>query len=416
MVRPTLKNHPLSNVAYNVILPGAVLLLCLLAACRPETSLSRSLGAEIKVAPVPTATPPVVATPTAVSLTKITDGLHLPVAVTHAGDERLFVAEQHGTIRIVQDGRLLPDPFLDVGPKLAIDGTERGLLGLAFHPAYGENGRFYIIYTNRNGNTVLSQYTVDPADPNRADPGSERFVLLVKQPFGTHNGGPLLFGPDGMLYVGLGDGGAVGDPYDNAQDPRTLLGSVLRLNVDDLPYTVPSDNPFVRHPHRRGEVWAYGLRNPWGIHFDHATGDLYLADAGQSNAEEINFQAANSPAGQNFGWPIREGFECYGAEMCREAGFVPPIFAYDHSEGCAVVGGGVYRGRQYPALNGRYFFSDFCAGTIWNLTYRGDGTWQRTAVYETNTQVSAFGTDAHGELLVLTYRPGALWQIRAAEQ
>lgn len=391
----------------------SLIALLLLAACGTEPGLSQWIERALKETPVPTREPETLPPVTAVTLTPISDGLSLPVAVTHAGDERLFIAEQHGAIRIVQDGELLPQPFLDVRDRLAIDGSERGLLGLAFHPDYQENGRFFIIYTNVDGDTELTQFTVDPDDPNRADPQSGQIVLFVPQPFGNHNGGPLTFAPDGALIVGMGDGGAVGDPYDNAQDPGTLPGSLLRLNVDALPYTIPPDNPFVDDRRQRGEVWMIGLRNPWGISFDAATGDLYVVDAGQSGAEEVNFVAAGSPAGVNFGWPIREGYDCYEAETCASAGLLPPIFAYDHSQGCAIVGGAVYRGQRFPALHGRYFFSDFCAGTIWSLAYRGDGEWERTAVYDAAAPISAFGQDVNGELLALTYRPGALWRIEA---
>ncbi len=351
---------------------------------------------------------------TAVALTLVADGLRKPVILTHAGDERLFVAEQGGQVRIIQHGELLPEPFLDVHDILATDGSERGLLGLAFHPDFAQNGYFYIVYTNKDGDTEIARYTVSAADPNRANPDSARLILFIDQPYGNHNGGQLAFGPDGAFYIGLGDGGAVGDPYDNAQDPGTLLGSILRIDVDAAdPYAVPEDNPFVGQRQARGEVWMIGLRNPWAFSFDRQTGDLYISDVSQNGLEEINFYPANSPAGANFGWPYREGSACYEAVECPSRGLQMPIFEYPHGpDGCAVIGGQVYRGQQFPELAGNYFFSDFCTGRIWALRYdTGAGQWVRTAVAETETQVSSIGADVNGELYVVGYRHGDVWQV-----
>lgn len=353
---------------------------------------------------------------TAVTLAPVAAGLTKPSYLTHAGDGRFFAAEQEGVVRVIENGEVLPEPFLDVRHRLATDGSERGLLGLAFHPQYDENGYFYLVYTNLDGNTEISRYTASETDPNRADPESGTLILFIKQPYGNHNGGQLLFGPDGYFYIGLGDGGAVGDPFDNAQDAGTLLGTLLRLDVDAAePYAIPEDNPWVNQRGARGEVWAIGLRNPWTFRFDPETGDLYLGDVGQEGPEEINFHPAGSPAGVNYGWPVLEGSDCYEAETCNSGGFRPPIFEYAHGEdGCAVIGGEVYRGQQFPQLAGNYFFSDYCTGIIWALRYdAGLGQWVRTAVAETGSQVSAITAGADGELYVLMYRTGEVLQVQA---
>lgn len=394
-----------------------LLILLLLAGCRGEET-----AVETPVSLVPLIGPP--AEPvSAVALAPVADGLRKPVYLTHAGDERLFVVEQDGRVRIIHNGRLLPDPFLDISEMVSTDGSERGLLGLAFHPNYAQNGYFYIVYTNKEGDTEISRYTVSANDPDSADPDSAGLLFLIDQPYGNHNGGQLLFGADGYLYIGLGDGGAVSDPYDNAQNPGTLLGSILRVDVDSAePYAIPDDNPFAAQalaqpaPDARGEVWLIGLRNPWAFSFDRQTGDLYITDVAQDGLEEINFQPAGAPAGVNFGWPFREGTVCYKAETCRSSGLQPPIFEYAHgADGCAVIGGAVYRGRQFPELAGNYFFSDFCSGIIWTLRYDGSaGRWVRTAVYETDTQIANIGEDVNGEMYVVGYRTGEIWAIATA--
>lgn len=408
-----------------ITLSYALFFMLLLAACQPASSVSRPATVDIYKLLAATAVPligPPAQPVTAVTLQPIiTGGLRKPVYLTHAGDNhtdgRLFVAEQDGRVRIIENGELLPEPFLDVTDLLATDGSERGLLGLAFHPQYAQNGYFYIVYTNLDGDTEISRYTVSAADPNQADPESGQRLFLIDQPYGNHNGGQLAFGPDGKFYIGLGDGGAVGDPYDNAQDPGTLLGSILRIDIDSaIPYAIPQDNPFVEERQARGEVWMIGLRNPWAFSFDALTGDLYITDVAQDGLEEINFHPAHSPAGVNFGWPYREGSDCYDAESCDIPGLRMPIFEYAHGEdGCAIIGGHVYRGIQFPALAGNYFFSDFCSGRIWTLRYdEAVGQWLRTAVAETHTPVSTIGADANGELYVVDYAHGAVWQIQAA--
>lgn len=377
------------------------MLLLVTAACQSEQELLRGPSAE----PV-----------TAIALEPIATGLKRPVAAAHVGGDRFFVAEKDGLVRIVAGGVVLPEPLLDLRDRIATDGSERGLLGLAAHPDFASNGRLYVVFTNLDGDTEIVRFVVSAENPDYADPDSARLILFVEQPFGNHNGGQLLFGPDGYLYIGLGDGGAVGDPFHNAQDPGTLLGAILRLDVDEQePYTIPPDNPFVAERRARGEVWAIGLRNPWSFGFDRVTGDLYIGDVGQEGPEEINAQSAEQ-SGVNYGWPILEGSRCYEAERCRSRGLQPPIFEYPHSDGCAVVGGRVYRGTQFPALTGNYFFADYCLGRIWTL--RTDPVtmkWQRTLVYELTSPLSNFVESADGELFVLDYGDGILYQIQAAQ-
>jgi glucose/arabinose dehydrogenase len=341
----------------------------------------------------------------------IASGFTNPVQVTHAGDgsNRLFVVEQPGTIRIIQEGTVLPIPFLDL-TALTVDVGERGLLGLVFHPDYATNGFLYVNYTQASGgDTVVARYTVSSSDPNSADPGSALTVLTVEQPFANHNGGQLAFGPDGYLYIGMGDGGSGGDPQGHGQDPTTLLGALLRIDVDgDESYTIPPDNPYVDAP-GRDEIWAIGLRNPWRFSFDRSTGDLYIGDVGQNAWEEISFQAAGTPGGLNFGWNCLEGTHPYAWEpACETVTLTGPIAEYDHSQGRSVTGGFVYRGTDYPALIGRYVYGDFVSGRIWSLD-TGDLT-SVTPVLELDTSlnISSFGEDERGELYVVDRSGGTI--------
>ncbi len=345
----------------------------------------------------------------------VIEGLDDPLYLTHAGDARLFVVEKGGTIRIVQDGRLLPEPFLDIRDRVNAGASERGLLSVAFHPDYAQNGRFFVNYTNLAGDTAVSAFQVT-ADPNRADPASEKILLTVAQPFPNHNGGQVQFGPDGYLYVGMGDGGSGGDPQGNGQNPATLLGALLRLDVDQpangAAYGIPADNPFAADSSRRPEVWAFGLRNPWRFSFDRATGDLLLADVGQNQWEEVNFLPAGSPGGGNFGWNIMEGTHCYGSSTCDQTGLILPITDYRHENGrCSVTGGYVYRGQQFPALTGSYFFGDYCSGEIWRAAPEADGRWAVNRVLATPSRIASFGEDAQGELYVVDITSG-IFQIR----
>jgi glucose/arabinose dehydrogenase len=299
-------------------------------------------------------------------------------------------------IRIVREGEVIDQPFLDISSQISCCG-ERGLLGLAFHPNYPENGFFYVNYTDLNGNTSISRFQVSD-DPDRADAGSEVRLLGVEQPYRNHNGGVVEFGPDGYLYLGLGDGGSGGDPHNNGQNTQALLGKILRIDVDggEL-YAIPADNPFVDGGGAQ-EVWAYGLRNPWRFAFDRQTGDLYIADVGQNQWEEVNFLPAGSPGGANFGWNYLEGSHSFLSGANVPEGLVNPVAEYDHSMGCSVTGGVVYRGEQLPEWQGIYLYGDYCSGLIWGLFRSEDGAWQNQLVFETGASISSFGEDEAGEV------------------
>lgn len=337
--------------------------------------------------------------PAQVQFTEVASGFTRPLNLTHAGDGRLFVVEQNGLIKIIENGTVNPTPFLDVSALVSRGGNEQGLLGLAFHPNYAQNGWFFINYTSITGDTVVARYNVS-ADPNMADAGSAQIVLTVDQPYSNHNGGHLVFGPDGMLYIGLGDGGSAGDPQNRAQNPQTLLGKMLRINVDQLPFTVPGDNPFVGNSAYLPEIWALGLRNPWRYSFDRGTGDLYIGDVGQNAWEEVNFQPAN-PGGQNYGWNVYEGTHPFGSGQLP--GAVMPFAEYNHDLGCSVTGGYVYRGANIPGLQGVYLYGDFCSGRIWSAYRDGSGAWQSSLFMDTDYRISSFGQDAAGELYVVDH-------------
>jgi hypothetical protein len=308
----------------------------------------------------------------------------------------VFVVEQQGVIRVVDNDALRPTPFLDIR-SLVQSGGERGLLSMAFHPNYASNGLFYVDYTDTNGDTRVVRYRVS-ADPNVADAGSAQLVLMVDQPFANHNGGLVAFGPDGMLYVGMGDGGSGGDPLGHGQNTNTLLGALLRLDVDAAdPYAVPADNPF------GNEIWAYGLRNPWRFAFDRVADMLYIADVGQSRFEEVNAVPATR-AGVNYGWNIMEGGACFEPPSgCRTEGLELPVLVYDHGEGCSIIGGFVYRGGRIAAARGHYFYSDFCTGFLRSFRLEAGAAVDHTEwdVGDLGAVLS-FGEDAQGELYVLT--------------
>ncbi|MFW6175981.1 MAG: PQQ-dependent sugar dehydrogenase, partial [Acidobacteriota bacterium] len=296
-------------------------------------------------------------------------GLDFPTTVVQPADGtgRFFVLEQPGRVRVVQDGELLPEPFLDFSNQVSCC-DERGLIGLAFHPDFAANGELFVHYTDLAGDTQIVRYRVS-GDPNRADPGSAEPLLSLGQPFANHNGGQLAFGPDGFLYIGLGDGGSGSDPMDNGQDVTTLLGKILRIDVDrtdpGLAYGLPPDNPQISdEPGARREIWAYGLRNPWRFSFDRATGDLFIGDVGENQREEIDLAPAGQ-GGQNFGWRLKEGTLCHVPSTgCEREGLVDPILEYSHDQGCSVTGGFRYRGSASPALTGVYLYGDFCSGLL----------------------------------------------------
>jgi len=344
----------------------------------------------------------------------VTGNLSSPVFVTApAGDtSRLFVVEQGGRIRVLDHDTLLTTPFLSISGHI-VAGGEQGLLSFAFHPQYAQNGQFYVYFTDPNGDIRVVRYRVT-ADPNVADSTSGDTVLaVVHQPYGNHNGGPLVFGPDGKLYVGLGDGGSGGDPFGSGQSLSTLLGKILRLDVDaGTPYVNPSDNPFISTSGARGEIWVYGLRNPWRFSFDRSNGDLYMGDVGQGAWEEVNVLTAGSTGGANFGWNVMEGDHCYAASTCNRSGLVSPVSEYGHSDGCSITGGYVYRGTLVPDLAGRYLYGDYCSGWVRSFRFVGGRAtealvWSALAV---DGGLSSFGEDQRGELYVMTLS-GRLYRI-----
>jgi len=321
----------------------------------------------------------------------VATGLERPVDIQSAADGsgRVFIIEKVGRIRILQDGQVLSAPFLDISERVGSQGNEQGLLGLAFHPRYAENGFFYVNYTGQDGNTVIARFRASPQF-GLADPASESVLLRVNQPFANHNGGALAFGADGSLYVGLGDGGSAGDPFGNAQNLTSLLGKILRLDVDSAePYAIPPGNV------SGSEIWAYGLRNPWRIAVDRLTGDLYIGDVGQNKWEEIDFVAAGTPGLLNFGWDYMEGTHAYEGFPPLDLALVAPVAEYDHNQGCSVTGGVVYRGAM-PEWQGIYLYADYCRGTIWGLL-NVDGQWQARVLFETRLTVTTFGQDEAGE-------------------
>ncbi|MFB3906398.1 MAG: sorbosone dehydrogenase family protein [Acidobacteriota bacterium] len=352
--------------------------------------------------------------PSEILLEPVASGFESPVLVTDAGDGsgRLFVVEQRGRIRVVRSGELLPQPYLDITATVE-SGGEKGLLGLAFHPDFAQNRRFFVNYTTRVAGrlkTIIAEYQASMANSDLAEP-SERILLEIDQPFDNHNGGHLAFGPDGFLYVGTGDGGSAGDPMGNAQNLGSLLGKILRLDVNaGTPYGIPVDNPFPATPGARPEIWAYGLRNPWRFSFDRTTGRLFAGDVGQNAREEVDIIAR----GGNYGWNITEGTACYPPSMssCSRAGLIGPIADYGRDEGSSVTGGFVYRGRALRrALEGSYIFGDFGSGIIWRLFETEDGQWEREELLRAGFNVSSFGEDERGELYVVDYS-GIVNQLR----
>jgi hypothetical protein len=351
--------------------------------------------------------PPPVSAPV---IETVTSALNRPVFATAPdGDNRLFIVEKGGSIRILENDSLLPGDFLDIG-GLASDGGEQGLLGMAFHPNYSSNGLFYVSYTDNSGDSRIAEYQVS-SDPDVADAGSARLIIVVNQPDTNHNGGMIAFDPAGYLMFGLGDGGGGGDPDDNGQDTDTLLGSMVRIGIDgdDFPgdstrnYTIPADNPFVGTS-GADEIWAYGLRNPWRFSIDEVTGQLYIADVGQSSWEEVDVAPVSS-AGLNYGWNSFEGNECFDTgDGCNESGKTFPVLEYSHSSGCSITGGYVYRGSDFPDLAGHYFYADYCQGELLSFKYlNGVVGSQRNWTSELGGvgNVTGFGVDDSNRLYIL---------------
>ncbi len=384
---------------------------------------------------------------------KVADNLDIPLGLVNAGDgsNRLFVLEQGGRVLIVKDGQLQPEPFLDITelvPDYIQNGsyTEQGLLGLAFHPRYEENGLFFVSYTNREGDSILARYSVSADNPDRADPASALILLTVDQPFEDHNGGNLAFSPkDGYLYMGFGDGGRPSEPNYNSQKPELYLGKMLRLDVDAIDstggYGIPPDNPFLDDPAYLPEIWALGLRNPWRYSFDRATGDLYIGDVGQWLYEEVDFQPADSTGGENYGWSAFEATHPYLEDETVRGVHTPPVLEYGHDVGLSITGGYVYRGQNLPELDGLYFYGDYVNGIVWvaardrslkdqsaeaastgngtpeaEATPMPPGTWQTEVFMDTSFVISSFGEDEQGELYLVDYK-GAIYRLnRAAVQ
>jgi len=355
---------------------------------------------------------------TGLTLEQLPGTFSQPLYVTAPpGDlSRIFVVEKTGRVRVVRNDVLLARAFLDLRTAVSTDG-ERGLLGLAFPPDYAANGRFIVHFTNTAGDTRVVRYVVS-ADPDSADRATADTILAVAQPFPNHNGGWIDFGPDGYLYVALGDGGSGGDPQGNGQRLSTLLGKILRLDVNGATgYAIPSDNPFVGTTGARGEIWAYGLRNPWRASFDRQTGALYIGDVGQDSWEEISVQQGQSNGGENYGWKIMEGTHCYNAATCNMAGLVLPVYEYPTSDGCAVTGGYVYRGTALPAIAGHYFFADFCQGFVFSFRVQnGQAVELRdwTAALGDPGDIASFGEDARGELYLTSLGGGVYRFVEAA--
>jgi glucose/arabinose dehydrogenase len=344
-------------------------------------------------------------------------GLKDPVEVANAGDGsgRLFVVEQAGKIRVVRDGALVTHPFLDIASRIN-SGGERGLLGLAFHPDYPTDPRFFVDYTDLDGNTVVSSFRVRADDPDVADPDSESILVHQKQPFANHNGGGLGFGPDGDLYIAFGDGGSGGDPQGNGQRLDTLLAKILRIDVDSgsadgAPYGIPADNPFVSTAGARPEIWLYGLRNPWRFRFDRATGDLWIGDVGQNAWEEVDV-ARKGVSGLDFGWNRTEGFHCYSPPKgCDERGLTPPVTEYGHDQGCAVIGGVVVRHPPDGSLDGGYLFGDACSDRLWVIDPTSNAPQTPILAARLGRTLSSIGEAEDGTVYATSLHKGELLRL-----
>ena len=373
--------------------------------------------------PAPSSAPPPVASqtnlnPPEVKLALFAKGLPNTTAIiSREGDNRLFVLDQDGLIRIVNsDGSVVAKPFLDIRSKVLFRG-EMGLLGMAFSPNYQTDGYFFINYVDNSQRTVVARYHASSS--NSADSDSEQKILTIGQPYANHNGGAVVFGPDGYLYVALGDGGSRGDPQNRAQDLSSLFGKILRLDVSQLPYKIPSDNPFTNQEGKRGEIWDWGLRNPWRISFDRQTGDFFIADVGQGKVEEIDFALAGSQGGNNWGWRCYEGSEVFNLNGCGDMdAYIFPVIEYDHSEKrCSVTGGYVYRGKKYPARDGIYWYGDFCGGQLYGAKHQLDpkhqsSQWPVVQALNSGYKISTFGEDAQGELYLADYGTGNIYRIQ----
>ncbi|MEE8575663.1 MAG: PQQ-dependent sugar dehydrogenase [candidate division Zixibacteria bacterium] len=352
------------------------------------------------------------------SLQEVATGLDSPIYVTSAPHDsvRLFIVERGGKVRILKDGSVIARPFLDISDRVATGG-ERGLLGIAFHPDFPDSPYVYTNYVSRVSNsdtTHLSRFTVS-SDPDSADAATELRLLDIFQFASNHNGGMIAFGPDEYLYVGMGDGGGSNDPQETGQDGKRLLGKMLRIDVNGSPFAVPASNPFVSDTSVLDEIWAIGLRNPWRWSFDRVTGDLWIADVGQGQLEEIDFQSSASDGGENYGWSITEGTDCFDPQIgCDFSGISLPFYEYAHGSGrCSITGGFVYRGCAIPDLDGWYFYGDYCTGEIWRLKRNSNGTVDGPVMlFEVaNFQLVSFGEDYYGALYVILMNDGRILKL-----
>lgn len=353
-----------------------------------------------------------------IKLNLVTRGLSIPVFLTHAGDSRLFVIEKQGRIRIIEDGVLSPKQFLNIVPRVNSRGNEQGLLGLAFHPNYKSNGLFYVNYSELNtGHTIISEFKLSTGDPDKADSLSERIILKIQQPYSNHNGGCMHFGKDGYLYVGMGDGGSGGDPQNYAQNTKSLLGKMLRLDIDtSAAYKIPSDNPYVNSTDYLPEIWSTGLRNPWRFSFDRLNGDMWIGDVGQGEWEEVDFQPFNSKGGENYGWRCYEGDVPYNTGGCQpssEYDFPVHVYKSDDTDlGCSVTGGYVYRENPASYLYGKYIYGDYCSGWIWAINKISDTVFTNETIFKFNrSQIASFGEDVNGGLYMTAIAEGAIYRI-----
>jgi len=354
-----------------------------------------------------------------IALNDFSSGFSNPVGIEHAGDGRLFVVEQTGRIRIVDENGNHKSHFLNLSNRILTTGFEQGLLGLAFDPDYAENGYFYVHYTNLEGNSQFSRFSVNPHNPNKALPSSEVMFLEDDDPFANHNSGQMKFGPDGYLYLAIGDGGSGGDPFNNAQNISTILGKLMRIDPnDDGSYSIPEDNPYAGVEDAREEIWATGLRNPWRFTFDSETGDLWIADVGQNSWEEINFAPASSAGGENYGWSCQEGLHFF-KDTCdaNETPFTDPVAEYAHNNDpglpCSgsITGGYVYRGDLYPDMYGKYFYTDFCTGFLYTTYWDGD-SWVTAELDQLSPfAYSTFGEDINGELYIADKTSGTIYRF-----
>ncbi len=439
------------------------LLLPALAALLPSVTRAAE-GVAQPGGTIPGATP--------IALVKVVDGLVDPIHVASArdGSGRLFVCERHGLVRIVKDGKLVKKPFLDLKDKTLSAFLEEGLYAIEFHPKFKENGKVYVSYADLwfNGSTLLTEYTVSKTDPDKLDPASARVIMQIDFPYCNHHGGKMAFGPDGYLYVGVGDGGWEGDVINAGQDLHTWMGKMLRIDVNtsstDRAYGIPKDNPFITplqqmtlfgvseeqfskiHPKAKPEIWAYGIRNPWTFSFDRKTGDLYIADIGQNHWEEVNFQPAASKGGENYGWKFMCGSHPFPMKLVKDAAGnekavdpetypkvgVLPVAEYSHvDQGICVIGLGCYRGKNYPALDGTYFTADWGSGKVWGLKRDAAGKWQMQELLDLDVALrpTSGGEDEAGDIYVThatanyggpvdpaTSPPGALWKIVPADK